>query len=117
MITLADIEAAVEALPTPQQQEFLRRLAERMQRQFPPRLTMASGIETLQHRLDCQVTFSPPDDLPYVELPADLLRGHKQWTDAYLLHLAKRHGLIFATLESRMAGPDDPADRIIQVLT
>jgi predicted nucleic acid-binding protein len=78
---------------------------------------MAAGIETLQQLTRLPGHVFTPDDLPYVELPTEMLRGHKQWTDAYLLHLARHHGLVFATLDSRMAGLDDPTAKIIHVLT
>ena len=35
------------------------------------------------------------------------MQGHRQWTDAYLLHLARKHGLALASLESRMSNLDD----------
>jgi toxin-antitoxin system PIN domain toxin len=115
------VEALDRFHTTPTTQGGLLRFATRPwkdtgPRQFPPRLTMAAGIETLQQLTRLPGHVFTPDDLQYAELPADMLRGHKQWTDAYLMHLAKRHGLIFATLDSRMLGLDDPADRIIHVL-
>lgn len=44
-----------------------------------------------------------PDDAPFTELGLRSRPGHRQWTDAYLLHLARQHGLALASLESRMA--------------
>ena len=78
---------------------------------------MAAGIETLSELTHLPGHIFTPDDLPYTELPAEVLRGHKQWTDAYLLHLARKHGLSFATLDVRMVGLDDPADPTIHVLS
>ena len=85
-------------------------------RQYPPRLTMAGGVEILSQLTQLPGHVFTPDDLPYTNLPAGVLRGHKQSTDAYLLHLARMHGLTFATIDARMVGLDDPADRTVHVL-
>jgi len=37
------------------------------------------------------------------------LSGHRQWTDAYLLRLARKHGLRLASLERKMDNMDDPS--------
>lgn len=58
-----------------------------------------------------------PDDSPFTELGLRSMQGHRQWTDAYLLHLARKHGLWMASLESRMANLDDPARPSLFVLT
>jgi len=50
-----------------------------------------------------------PDDAQFTVLSLRSMQGHRQWTDAYLLHLARKHGLALASLESRMANLDDPA--------
>ena len=49
-----------------------------------------------------------PDDLSFVDLSLRSMQGHLQWTDAYLLKLASRHSLRFASIENRMANLDDP---------
>jgi hypothetical protein len=49
------------------------------------------------------------DDAPFTDLGLRSMQGHRQWTDAYLLHIAHTHGLLLASLESRMAIIDDPA--------
>lgn len=85
-------------------------------RQFPPRLTMAAGVATLLELKHLSGHVFTPDDLSYTDLPTGDLRGHKQWTDAYLVHLAKRHGLTFATLDARMAAIGNTADPTIHVL-
>jgi hypothetical protein len=107
---------------TPTTQGGLLRFATRSwkdtgQRQFPPRLTMAAGIETLLQLTNLPRHVFTPDDLAYTELPVEILRGHKQWTDAYLIHLARKHRLTFATLDARMVGLDHPANRTIHVLS
>jgi hypothetical protein len=45
------------------------------------------------------------------------MQGHRQWTDAYLLHLGRVHGLALASLERRMANLDDPAKPRLFVVT
>ena len=56
MNTLADIEAAVEALPPAQQQELLRHLAERVQKQRQAKrdlpLVAATGRAITQQEID-----------------------------------------------------------------
>jgi uncharacterized protein len=48
------------------------------------------------------------DDVAFPELGLRSMQGHRQWTDAYLLHLARAKGIALASLESRMANLDDP---------
>jgi predicted nucleic acid-binding protein len=49
------------------------------------------------------------DDVPFTDLGLRSMQGHRQWTDAYLLHIARKNGLMLASLESRMETVDDPA--------
>jgi predicted nucleic acid-binding protein len=44
------------------------------------------------------------------------MQGHRQWTDAYLLHLARQHGLALASLDRRMANLDDVAKPVLLVV-
>jgi len=48
--------------------------------------------------------------------PARSMQGHRQWTDAYLLHLARCHGIALASLESRMSNLDAPAVPVLHVV-
>ena len=57
------------------------------------------------------------DDAPFTDLGLRSMQGHRQWTDAYLLHLARKHGLVLASLESRMANLDDPAAPVLFVVS
>jgi predicted nucleic acid-binding protein len=75
----------------------------------PPRLTMAEALAKLREFTGADGHSFLPDDAPFTELGLRSLRGHRQRTDAYLLHLARRAGLMFASLESRMANLDDSA--------
>ena len=53
------------------------------------------------------------DDAPFTELGLRSMQGHRQWTDAYLLHIARKHNLPLASLESRMSAIDDPASPLL----
>jgi toxin-antitoxin system PIN domain toxin len=75
----------------------------------PPRLTTAEAHQKLAEYTHADGHVFLPDDAPFTELGLRSLQGHRQWTDAYLLHLARKHGLTFASLESRMSNLDDPA--------
>jgi uncharacterized protein len=86
------------------------------QRQFPPRLNMAAGLATLQKLTTLQSHTFLPDDLAYTDLSATKLRGHRQWTDAYLLHLARRHGLRFATFDTAIASLDQPSSPAVHIV-
>jgi hypothetical protein len=56
MSTLAEIEAAVDALPSPQQEELFRYLAERLRKQGEPKrrlpLVPATGHPITQEEID-----------------------------------------------------------------
>ena len=75
----------------------------------PPRLTMAEAQAKLREFTAADGHVFQPDDVPFTEMGLRSMQGHRQWTDAYLLHLARKHGLALASLEDRMANLDDPA--------
>ena len=56
MSTLAEIETAVDALPSPQQEELFRRLAERLRKHGEPKrhlpLVPANGRPITQEEID-----------------------------------------------------------------
>ena len=85
-------------------------------RQFPPRLDMAAGLATLQKITALPAHDFIPDDIAYTDLAGVALRGHRQWTDAYLLHLARRYGVRFATFGAAIASLDDPAAPIVEIV-
>jgi predicted nucleic acid-binding protein len=82
----------------------------------PPRLTMADAQAKLREFTAAQGHPFLPDDAPFTELSLRSLQGHRQWTDAYLLHLARKHNLAFASLESRMANLDAPDRPVLFVV-
>ena len=82
-----------------------------------PRLTMAEAQASLRAFSETRGHVFLPDDAPFTDLGLRSMQGHRQWTDAYLLHLARKHGLLLASLESRMANLDDPVKRALFILT
>ena len=82
----------------------------------PPRLTMADAQTKLREFTAAAGRVFLPDDAAFTELGLRSLHGHRQWTDAYLLHLARRHGLALASLESRMANLEDAATAVLFVV-
>lgn len=74
----------------------------------PPRLTMAAAHLKLRDLTEIAGHTFLSDDAAFTELRPQSLMGHRQWTDAYLLHLARKHGVVMASLDSRMAILDDP---------
>jgi toxin-antitoxin system PIN domain toxin len=74
----------------------------------PPRLSMSAAHSKLKELIEAEGHVFLPDDLSFVDLSLRSMQGHLQWTDAYLLKLASRHRLRFASIESRMANLDDP---------
>ncbi len=82
----------------------------------PPRLSMAEAQGKLLEFTVAAGHRFLPDDVPLTELGLRSMQGHRQWTDAYLLHLAHRRGLALASLESRMANLDDPTKPVLFVV-
>jgi toxin-antitoxin system PIN domain toxin len=81
-----------------------------------PRLTMAEAQTKLSEFTRASDHVFLPDDAQFTELGLRSMQGHRQWTDAYLLHLARKHGLTPASLESRMANLDDPTAPVLFVV-
>ena len=89
---------------------------ERRQEQ-PPRLTMAEAQVRLTEFTGAEGHMFLPDDASFTDIGLRSMQGHRQWTDAYLLHLARKHGLTLASIENRMANLDDPAAPVLFVVT
>jgi predicted nucleic acid-binding protein len=77
--------------------------------QQQPRLKMSDALATLREFTEAEGHVFVSDDVPFTDLGLRSMQGHRQWTDAYLLHVARKNGLVLASLESRMATLDDPA--------
>ena len=82
----------------------------------PPRLTMAEALAKLQKFTEAEGHVFVSDDAPFTDLGLRSMQGHRQWTDAYLLHIARKHNLALASLESRMASIDDPVTPLLFVV-
>ena len=83
----------------------------------PVRLAMAEALAKLREFTETAGHKFLPDDAPFTDLNLRSMQGHRQWTDAYLLHVARKHGVALASLESRMANLDDPAKPVLFVVT
>ena len=84
--------------------------------QQPPRLAMEEALNKLREFTEVVGHGFLKDDAPFTELGMRAMQGHRQWTDAYLLHIARKHGIPFASLESRMATLDDPKTQVLFVV-
>lgn len=85
---------------------------ERRQEQ-PPRMTIAEAFAALRDVSNSTKHVFLPDDEPFTAVSLRSLSGHRQWTDAYLLHLARKHGLRLATFERKMDNMDDAASPVL----
>jgi len=85
--------------------------------QQQPRLAMAEALAKLRELTGTDGHAFVSDDAPFTDLGLRSMQGHRQWTYAYLLHLARKHGLMLASLESRMANLDDPAAPVLFVVS
>jgi predicted nucleic acid-binding protein len=79
---------------------------ERKEEQLP-RMTIAAGFATLRDVTHSTKHTFLPDDEPFTNVSLRSISGHRQWTDGYLLRLARAHGLRLATLERKMDNMDD----------
>jgi hypothetical protein len=77
---------------------------------------MAEALTTLREFTAAEGHVFVSDDAPFTELGLRSMQGHRQWTDAYLLHIARKHSLPLASLESQMAAIDDPASLLLLVV-
>jgi len=82
-----------------------------------PLLTMVEALAKLREFTDAEGHVFVGDDAPFTDLEMRSMQGHRQWTDGYLLHIARKHGVRLASLESRMATLDDPATPTLFVIT
>ena len=82
----------------------------------PPRLTIATAHTKLKELAASTGHVFLPDDASFSDLPLQSISGHKQWTDAYLLTLARRHNLRLASFDSRMSNMDDLSKPVLFVV-
>ena len=79
----------------------------------PPLMKPATAMILLEEIEKCPTHVFLPDDVSFASVSLTSLSGHKQWTDAYLIALARRHKIKLATLERKMGNMDDPDDPVL----
>ncbi len=85
--------------------------------QRQPRLKMSEALTKLREFTDSEGHIFLSDNVPFTDLGLRSMQGHRQWTDGYLLHIARKHGVRLASLESRMATLDDPSTPTLFVVS
>ena len=55
-------------------------------------MTIAQACATLRDVAESPKHSFLPDDEPFTTVSLRSVTGHRQWTDAYLLRLARKHG-------------------------
>ncbi len=100
---------------------FLRFLTrpwkDEQRREQPPRMSIAKAFETLRDVTQWPRHGFLPDDEPFTGVSLRSMSGHRQWTDAYLLRLARKHNVKLATLERKMDNMDDAASPALIVVS
>lgn len=79
----------------------------------PPLMPPATAMTLLEEIERCPTHVFLPDDASFASVAMTSLSGHKQWNDAYLIALARRHKLKLATLERKMDNIDDPKNPVL----
>ena len=82
----------------------------------PPRMTIAEAFAALRNLERSTKHVFLPDDESFSGVSLRSMSGHRQWTDAYLLRLARKNGIQLATLERKMDPMDDPASPVLLVV-
>jgi predicted nucleic acid-binding protein len=78
-----------------------------------PRMATNEAIARLRAILNLSGHRFLSDDLPFDRVSMRSLSGFKQWNDAYLLALSRKHRLKFCTLERKLENMDDPPNGIL----
>jgi len=82
----------------------------------PPRMGTGQAMSHLLAILCLPEHRFLADDAPFGEVSMRSLSGFKQWNDAYLIALARKHSLLLATLERKLDNMDDPKSPVLQVV-
>jgi toxin-antitoxin system PIN domain toxin len=82
----------------------------------PPRMTVAEALETLREVVSSPAHIFLPDDELFTNVSLRSMSGHRQWTDAYLMRLARKNGLRFATLERKLNNMDDARAPVLLIV-
>ena len=100
---------------------FLRFLTrpwkDEQKREQPPRMSIAKAFETLRDVTQWPRHGFLPDDEPFTGVSLRSMSGHRQWTDAYLLRLARKHNVKLGTLERKLDNMDDAASPALLVVS
>jgi predicted nucleic acid-binding protein len=79
-------------------------------------MTVAEALETLRGVMASPAHIFLTDDEPFPNVSLRSMSGHRQWTDAYLMRLARKNGLRFATLERKLNNMDDARAPVLLVV-
>jgi len=78
-----------------------------------PLMQPAIAILLLKEIEKCPTHAFLPDNISFTSVSLTSLSGHKQWTDAYLIALARQNKLKLATLERKMDNMDDQTETVL----
>ena len=97
---------------------FLRFLTrpwkDQQRREQPPRMTIAQAITALRALTETEKHLFLPDDQPFASVSLHSLSGHRQWTDAYLMALARKHRIKLATFDDKLANMEVTSHPVLQ---
>lgn len=83
-------------------------------REQAPRMTMAQAFSVLGGIVASRKHVFLADDEPFTSVPLRSLSGHRQWTDAYLMALARKHRTKLATFETKLDNMEISTDPVLQ---
>jgi toxin-antitoxin system PIN domain toxin len=83
----------------------------------PPRMMPADALAALVKLTAHSRHAFLPDDLSFEAVSLKSLSGHRQWTDGYLMALARKHRLKLATFETKLDNMDDPSDPVLDKIS
>jgi uncharacterized protein len=97
---------------------FLRFLTrpwkDQQKQEYPPRMSITSALAALRNVMASPRHSFLPDDQPFTIVSLRSVSGHRQWTDAYLMALARKHRLKLATLEGKLDNMENPSDPVLE---
>jgi uncharacterized protein len=82
----------------------------------PPRLDTRTAMARLKIIAALPNHEFLSDDMSFTEVSMVSLSGFKQWNDAYLIALARKHSLRLCTLERKLANMDDPSNSVLTLI-
>ena len=94
---------------------FRSSLERRAKAEQPPRMSIAAAFAALRAVTDLSTILFYRMTRSFTRVSLRSLSGHRQWTDAYLLSLARKYGMRLATLERKMENMDDLSPRLLSL--